>query len=44
MNKAELYDKLESMMIDDRMILALTNYFSSTELEEFTEFLEEEGF
>ena len=40
--KEKLYDRLEELGVDERMKIALCNYFDSKELEEFVEFLEDE--
>ena len=42
--KDELFDIMNDMGIDNSMIVALCNYHSTSELNEFVEFLEEEGF
>ena len=43
MNKGECYDKLIALGVDKPMTVALCNWFSSADLTEFIEFLEEEG-
>lgn len=41
-NKAELYDRLKELGVDETTTIALCNFFSSSGLEEFVEFYEEE--
>ena len=40
--KEKLYDRLEELGVDERMKIALCNYFPDHTLEDFVEFLEDE--
>ena len=42
MTKRECYDRLLNEGVNERTAIALCNFFDSTELEEFVEFLEYE--
>ena len=42
--KEKLYDRLQNMNVEENLIIALCNYFDSSELEGFVDFLKEEGY
>jgi len=40
--KEELANRLEELGVEEKMVIALCNYFNSNELTEFVDFLEDE--